>query len=80
MITMRFLGIEAEGRNIMPINFIYKNVYKETDYLMIVYKDIDTGEKFVKNIENPEIYVYIVKEQYRGKEPTAENPFNKSAR
>ena len=77
---MRFLGIEAEGRNIMPINFIYKNVYKETDYLMIVYKDIDTGEKFVKNIENPEIYVHIVKEQYRGKEPTAENPFNKSAR
>ena len=26
---MRFLGIEAEGRNIMPINFIYKNVYKD---------------------------------------------------
>lgn len=77
---MRFLGIEAEGRNIMPLNFIYKNVYKESDYLMIVYKDIDTGEKFVKNIEKPEIYVYIVKEQYRGKEPTFEEPLNKSAR
>lgn len=77
---MRFLGIEAEGRNIMPLNFIYKNDYNETDYLMIVYKDIDTGEKFVKNIPNPEIDVYVVKEQYRGKEPTEAEPLNKSER
>ena len=59
---MRFLGIEAENRNIMPLNFIYKSEYKKPDYLMIVWKDIDTGEKFVTNIENPEIYIYIVKE------------------
>lgn len=72
---MRFLGNEAEGRNIMPLNFIYDNPRGEPDTLMILYKDIDTGEKFVKNIENPEIVVYVVKEQYRGKSPL-ENPLN----
>lgn len=77
---MRFLGIEAENRDIMPLNFIYKSEYKKPDYLMIVWKDINTGEKFVTNIENPEIYIYIVKEQYRGKEPTPDEPFNKSSR
>ena len=66
---MRFLGNEAEGRSIMPLNFIYSNPKNEPDTLMILYKDIDTGEKFVKNIQNPEIIVYVVKEQYRGNSP-----------
>lgn len=66
---MRFLGNEAEGRSIMPLNFIYSNPRDGQDTLMILYKDIDTGEKFVKNITNPEIVIYVVKEQYRGNSP-----------
>lgn len=63
---MRFLGNEAEGRKIMPLNFIYDNPYGEgDDILMILYKDINTGEKFVKNIVNPEIYIHVVKKCYR---------------
>ena len=73
---MRFLGNEAEGRNIMPINFIYDNPNDGDDTLMVVYKDIDTGEKFVKNIHKPEVCIYVVKDQYRGKNPSAEEPLN----
>lgn len=73
---MRFLGNEAEGRSIMPLNFIYDNPKDGDDTIMIVYKDINTGEKFVKNIAKPEIVIYIVKEQYRGKTPTIEEPLN----
>jgi len=72
---MRFLGNEAEGRHVMPLSIIYDNPREASDMLMILYKDIDTGEKFVKNIENPEIDIYIVKEQYRNQSP-AENPLN----
>lgn len=72
---MRFLGNEAEGRNLMPLNFIYDNPRDKSDVLMILYKDIDTGEKFVKNIEHPEIDVYVVKEKYRGKSPS-DDPLN----
>ena len=73
---MRFLGNEAEGRSVMPLNFIYDNPKDGDDTIMIVYKDINTGEKFVKNIVKPEIVIYIIKEQYRGKNPTKEEPLN----
>ena len=55
---MRFLGNEAEGRHVMPLSIIYDNPREASDMLMILYKDVDTGEKFVKNIENPEIDIY----------------------
>ena len=35
------------------------------DVLDIVYKDMDTGKKYVETIRNPKIEIYIVKPEYR---------------
>ena len=65
---MKFLkGVDPEVNHVMLLNILYFNErdYEQDDVLSIVYKDIDTGEKFVENIVKPEIEVYIVKEEYR---------------
>lgn len=65
---MRFLkGVDPEVNHVMLLNILYFNErnYNEDDVLSVVYKDIDTGEKYVENIVKPEIEIYIVKEEYR---------------
>ena len=65
---MRFLkGVDPEVNNVMLLNILYFNErnYAEDDVLSIVYKDMDTGEKYIENIVRPEIDVYIVKEECR---------------
>ena len=58
---MQFLkGVNKE--NIMLLNVIYHRPMKENeykDYLDIVYKDLDTGEKILKTIETPEMEIYF---------------------
>ena len=64
---MRFLkGVDPEVNHVMLLNILYFNErnYNEDDVLSIVYKDIDTGEKYVENIVKPEIEIYIDKEEY----------------
>lgn len=64
---MQFLkGVDKD--NIMLVNLIYHKGGKHTeytDYLDVIYKDLNTGEKFVKTIENPEIEIYFTKEEHR---------------
>jgi len=64
---MEFLK-NIDKDNIMLINVIYHNGKKETsynDYLDIVYKELDTGNKKVVTIENPEMDIYFAKENCR---------------
>jgi len=51
----------------MLLNVMYHNkkVGGDADYLDIIYKDLDTGEKFVETIREPEIEIYFTKEKYR---------------
>lgn len=63
---MKFLP-HRKKEDTMFINAIYHNkkLGGGTDYLEIVYKDLNTGEKFVESIPNPEIDIYFAKEEYR---------------
>ncbi len=57
-----------DSEKIMLINTMYHYGRKETDYndyLDIIYKDIETGEKFVETIENPEMDIYFAKDEYK---------------
>ena len=65
---MKFLKDVRDNQRIVPLKFMYDDNYNQDDILSIVYKDIDTGQHFVENIENPEIEIYITKPEYRGKE------------
>ena len=67
---MKFLPPEYVRPHIIPLNIIYHNPYSLGDYesvdiLTIIYKDQDTGEKFVYEIKNPTIEIYITKPEYR---------------
>jgi hypothetical protein len=67
---MQFLN-KVDKENIMLVDLIYHNGKKETnytDYLDIIYKDIDTGEKRLKTIENPPMEIYFTKEEYQNYE------------
>ena len=64
---MKFLRPEMEGRALMPINFQYHvddKTFKDT--IIISYKDLLTNVKYVDEIDNPYIEIYIVKKEYRG--------------
>lgn len=65
---MKFLNPKINKDNIMLIDIIYHGARKQNDFidaLDIIYKDIDTGKKHLKTIEEPEIDIYITKEEYR---------------
>lgn len=67
---MKFLkNVDPAVNHIMLLNIMYFNErnFDQDDVLSIVYKDMDTGEKFVENINKPKIEVYIVKPEYRKK-------------
>lgn len=64
---MEFLK-NVDKDNIMLVNVLYHNGKKATnynDYLDIIYKELDTGEKRVVTIENPEMDIYFAKENQR---------------
>lgn len=64
---MKFLKNVGPHQEVLPINYMYFNEhdYSKPDVLTIVYKDATTGQKYVQNIKNPEIEVWIVKKEYR---------------
>ena len=65
---MKFLPKNMEGKNLIPLNFSYhKGDWKKTgdDAIEILYKDLDTGQKFLETIIDPKIEVWIVKPEHR---------------
>lgn len=63
---MKFLDGIFDNKNIMPLNIYYnRGEYNEDDYIDIIYKDMDTGKKYVQTIVNPKIEVWITKPDYR---------------
>ena len=65
---MKFLPANMEGKNLMPIHVYYsRGTYDGSvpDILDFVYKDLDTGKKYVESIVNPYYEVWIVKPEYR---------------
>lgn len=53
---------EADKSNIKLIKTLYHYGNKDTDYIDamdVVYKNVDTGEKFVKRIDEPQVSVYV---------------------
>jgi len=66
---MKFLPNNMEGKNLMPIHVYYTrgsyNDFSQPDILDFVYKDLDTGKKYVETIENPYYEIWIVKPEYR---------------
>lgn len=67
---MKFLSNIRPDQNIMLLNIHYTsgNRYKfkeKDDYIDILYKDIDTGEKHVETIIHPDIELWIVKPEFR---------------
>lgn len=65
---MKFLPPNIDSSNVMLLDMIYHNPNKDNervDCLDIIYKDLKTGKKYIKSIENPTIDIYFEKEQYR---------------
>ena len=65
---MKFLKDVRDNQRIVPLKFMYDDNYNQDDILSIVYKDIDTGQHFVENIEKPVIEIYITKPEFGGTE------------
>lgn len=64
---MKFLG-NIKKEDYIPIDFIYTRANKAnnyTDCMYIVYKNIKTGEKLLKEIEKPQYEFYMTKPEYR---------------
>lgn len=56
-----------EGGNYILLNTIYKKQtiprdYKSPDCLTMVFKNLDTGEKIKREIENPKVEIYLAKD------------------
>lgn len=66
---MKFLSKALESANIMILNTYYDNGTRDfstpDDVLDIIYKDMDTGKKYVETIHNPKFQVWITKPEYR---------------
>ena len=62
---MKVLKSVKPGMNIVPLKVIYDRDYNNGDIISIVYKDVDTGKKYVENIPDPMYEMYIIKPEYR---------------
>lgn len=66
--NMKFLPPNMEGKKLMPLHVYYsRGDYKtyDDDILDFVYKDMETGKKYVQTINNPMIEVWILKPELR---------------
>ena len=66
---MKFLSPNMDSKNLMILNTYYDrggyDMNIGDDVLDIIYKDIDTGKKYVETIKNPDIEIWIVKPEFR---------------
>lgn len=68
---MKFLPLELVRPHLIPLNIVYYNPltsggnFSDPDILTITYKDQDSGQKFVYDIKNPDIEIFITKPERR---------------
>lgn len=68
---MKFLPLELVRPHLIPLNIVYYNpvsnggTFSDPDILTITYKDQDSGQKFVYDIKEPKIEIYITKSENR---------------
>lgn len=67
---MKFLMNVTPDRHVMPLDIkyfpgTYAKGYIPDDYIDILYKDMDTGDKIVETIMCPKIEIWITKPEYR---------------
>ena len=66
---MKFLSHTLDDANLMVLNTYYSQGTSDystpDDILDIIYKDMDTGKKYVETIKHPQVEVYIVKPEFR---------------
>jgi hypothetical protein len=66
---MKFLDGIYDNKPIMPLNMYYNkgtyNTYIPDDTLDIVFKDMETGKKYVQTIVNPDIEIWITKNEHK---------------
>ena len=68
---MKFLPLEMVRPHMIPLNIVYYNPmtsggdFSDPDVLTITYKDQDSGQKFVHDIKNPKIEIFITKPEKR---------------
>lgn len=65
---MKFLPSDINKDDIMLINIIYHNGKKDNNYcdsLDVIYKDLNTGEKYLHTIEEPKMEIFFTKEEFR---------------
>lgn len=59
---------KLKGKNLMLCDMLYQRPTKFSeyhDYMNVIYRDLDTGEKHLLTIEDPEIDIFVVKEEFR---------------
>ena len=60
------LKVNKEDIMLVDVQYVRPSrKYGTNDYLYVIYKDINTGEKFLHTIEEPKFTVYVEKEEYR---------------
>ena len=70
-LIMKFLPLELVRPHLIPLNIVYYNPmtsggsFEDDDVLTITYKDQDSGQKFVYDIKNPKIEIFITKPENR---------------
>lgn len=66
---MKFLSQTLDNSHLMLLNTYYNSGSDDystpDDTLDIIYKDMDTGKKYVETIKNPLIEIYILKPEFR---------------
>lgn len=68
---MKFIPLEMVRPHMIPLNIVYYNPmtnggdFSDPDVLTITYKDQDSGQKFVLDIKNPKIEIFITKPEKR---------------
>ena len=66
---MKFLSRALDNSNLMILRTYYSGGTRDyvtpDDVLDIIYKDMDTGKKYVETIVNPKIEIYVAKPQCR---------------
>ena len=75
---MKFLPAGINTKHLMLCDVLYHRYRKgENDMIDIIYKDLETGNKYIESIESPNIEIYFTKQQFMDYDYTkVANPLN----
>ena len=59
------MQIEKDKTMLLDVHYVRATKNNPTDYIYLVCKDLDTGEKFISTIPEPDIDIYFEKPEYR---------------